>query len=219
MNLRSKRETSFVHLLDVKLPRARRQRENGDKLYPVRVVESSGDRVKIHYVGYAEKHDEWREVNDVVTVEPDTSPSYVPFELHHELAVAVKAALNPKAHRDRDPEVRIELSFDFLLFNGGLKCAGRFIGCSHGHDVYGITRYADLSHLLGEKWYIRGLNERLDFSYAKLETVRFHLHKRKNLVEYTSQGVQRMDTGHCLVFRFVRMDGVKSDWDKVIALS
>jgi len=40
-----------------KLPRAVRVAEDRDKLYPVEVLESRQDSVKIHYVG---KFDEWR---------------------------------------------------------------------------------------------------------------------------------------------------------------
>ena len=37
-----------------------------DKLYPVEVVERNGSQVKIHYIGYDNSTDEWRELTDLV---------------------------------------------------------------------------------------------------------------------------------------------------------
>ena len=68
---------------------------------------------------------------------------YQLFELHHELAIQIKMALDSK-HR-RDPEVRIELPFDRLLFEGGLKQAGHLVaGGVRGAAVYGISSYTSL---------------------------------------------------------------------------
>ena len=93
-------------------------------------------------------------------------------------------ALDSK-HR-RDPEVRIELSFDRLLFEGGLKQAGNLVaGGVRGAAVYGISSYTSLTPLLGIRWHMRGLNDRLYFCYVNLEMVRYYLYERRDIEEYT----------------------------------
>ena len=64
-NLRSDRpRINYKALLEPKLPKltassgGRASRKIDTQLYPVEVVETEGTRVKIHYVGYADKHDE-----------------------------------------------------------------------------------------------------------------------------------------------------------------
>ena len=49
-----------------------RTAEDRDKLYPVDVLESSGDSVKTHYVEYDDKFDEWRK-KDIVRPSNDQS--------------------------------------------------------------------------------------------------------------------------------------------------
>ena len=53
-------------LLEEKLPKVTggRVSRQTDKLYPVEVVETDGSKVKIHYVGYADHHNEWREAEE-----------------------------------------------------------------------------------------------------------------------------------------------------------
>ena len=202
---------------DVRLPRATRTtRATKDELYPVEVVARDGDKVKVHYIGYGDEDDEWRDIAEIVETQPDVEP-YVPFDAHRELAYQIVLALDSK-HRS-DPDVRIELPFDKLLFEGGLKQYGKLLCKSRGHDVYTIQSYSALAPLLGDKWHMRGLNERLNFCYVNLKTVQFHLHKRQNIEVYDFAGKRTIPGGYVLVFKFVRMDGVKQDWDSVSRLA
>ena len=115
--------------------------------------------------------------------------------------------------------LRIELPFDKLLFDGGLKQHGHLLRKAHGHEIFTIRRYADLEPLLGEGWHIRGLNDSLDFCYVNLHTVQFYLHQRKDIVEYTPEGTKTIHGGLVLIFRFVRMDGVHRQWESVSLLA
>lgn len=134
-NLRSSEPKNYS--VDIKLPRATRtSRSTTDELYPIEVIQQDGDRVKIHYVGYGED-DEWREMTDIVRTQPDVEP-YVPYDAHRELGYQIALALNSKYRAD--PEVRIELPFDKLIFDGGLKQCGKFLYKSRGHNVYTIRR-------------------------------------------------------------------------------
>lgn len=80
--------------------------------------------------------------------------------------------------------MRIEIPYDSFLFSGGLAACGYKIKNVRGHAVYGIHQYSDLNPILGERWHIRGLNKEGDFTYAKLETVMFHLHHRKPILDF-----------------------------------
>ena len=118
-NLRKKEKTNYQEVNNVILPRPVRS-NNTSKLYAITIVEEDGERVKVHYEGYDDKYDEWKDKSEIVDPSPVPEKDiYQPFELHRELAIQIKMALDSK-HR-RDPEVRIELSFDRLLFKRGIK--------------------------------------------------------------------------------------------------
>jgi len=34
-------------------------------LYPIEVVQTDGDRVKVHYIGYSDIYDEWKDKNEL----------------------------------------------------------------------------------------------------------------------------------------------------------
>ena len=49
----------------------------------------------------------------------------------------------------RDIDVRIEMGFDAMLYQGGLKSLGYLKKRDRGHEVYGIKAYKDLVPLFG----------------------------------------------------------------------
>ena len=211
-SLRTKERKNYREMADVRLPRPERVC-NADKLYPIEVLERDGGRVKIHYVGYSDIHDEWRSEEDVSAISAPGAlqmERYQPFCHYKELAYAIKAALRSAMPR-RDPDVRIEIPFDELLYNGGLKQAGSFVRNFRGNEVYQIQSYSDLVPLLGKWWYIRIFNEQQDFCAAKLETVLFHLSHRAVLKEFSPDDgtLTPLKGGSVLTFKFVRVDGVR----------
>ena len=36
-----------------------------DRLYPIEVVQTDGDRVKVHYIGYSDIYDEWKDKDEL----------------------------------------------------------------------------------------------------------------------------------------------------------
>ena len=54
-----------------RLPRVERTRHDPERLYPLEVLERDGPRVKVHYVGYSSTHDEWRDIEEIVTPESE----------------------------------------------------------------------------------------------------------------------------------------------------
>lgn len=228
-----KPKVNYRELLQVKLPRAKRlkRKRSERKLYPVKVLErdEARNRVKIHYVGYDASDDEWREAADVVTIDNDSSdretevrctkPVLIaaPFSLYKELTGRVKIALN--SGRKQSPCIKIEMPFDTIHFNGGLKSYGVKSRNYRGIQRYKINKYEDLNPLLGDNWHVRGLNAAGDFCYVILDTIEFYLYKRRPLIDYvpSADGTAetKIELGHNLVFTFVRGDGTASDFGRI----
>lgn len=186
-SLRPKSRKSYKELAEFSLPRPKRADKN--RLYPVEVVEEEEDQVKVHYVGYSRTWDEWKSRDDVVDLHPRDKrddalqlEKYTPPDYHWELAHAIKASLS--SSRKVGPDVRIELPFDLLIFNGGLKQVGSFLRTYRNNDLYGIQDYDNLVPLLGKKWYIRGISEQLDFCAVLKDTVVFHLYRKAPIKDY-----------------------------------
>ena len=217
-NLRNCPRKDYKRLAEPKIPRAiREKRADGSKLYPIEVCERQENSVKIHYIGYSDEHDEWRNSSDLVSIGSDGQQleDYQPYNPHRELAYQIKVSLHSGSRRE--PEVRIELPFDRLLFEGGLKQCGRFLGKRGGHDVYTVRGHADLKPLLGDRWHVRILAENLDFCYVNMDTVQYYLHTRQALKDFDNEGSAiSIPGGHVLVFRFVRMDGVRRQLDSIV---
>ena len=221
--LRHTERINYRKLSDLKLPRAIKVKSD-DRLYPVEVVDKEDHRVKIHYLGYDSSYDEWREQDDVV---PLTSPAIAensqtllhPFSLYAELGIKIKQALT--CGRKESPSIRIDMPFDVLMFNGGLKIAGVASRRIHGTQRYKINHFRDLNPLIGQHWHFRGLNINGDYGYVVLETVEFYLHSCRQLVEYfppTSASAsiteKSTDIGYVLTFCFVRGCGTRSTFGK-----
>ncbi len=66
-NLRKRTSKNYRKLVSVSLPRADlRVTQKHGLLYPIKVIEEAEGRVKIHYMGYDDKHDEWRPNDEIV---------------------------------------------------------------------------------------------------------------------------------------------------------
>ena len=85
-SLRQTAKKNYRVLADSRLPRAERVKLNPERLYSVEVVEREAGRVKVHYCGYSSTFDEWRDDDDVVSVNGEEQAQqvepYHPFELH-----------------------------------------------------------------------------------------------------------------------------------------
>ena len=120
------KKENYWEMADIRLPRPERLQAT-NKLYLVEVLGRDNGRVKIHYVGYSDVHVEWRDeeiapfgVQDALQMEP-----YRPYFHYRELAYAIKAALRSALPR-QDPDVRIKIPFNQLVYNGGLKASWDF---------------------------------------------------------------------------------------------
>ena len=61
------------------------------------------------------------------------------------------------------------------------------------------------------------LNKQMDFCYIIKETVQFYLHRRLD-IEDPVDDTRTVRGGYVLIFRFVRGDGVRRDWDDIVSL-
>ena len=76
--MRSKRsvgKVDYKDLADIKLPKRNwvtcRRKASSDQsvLYRLKILECNEDRVKVRYIGYGSKYDEWRSSDEIVDLE------------------------------------------------------------------------------------------------------------------------------------------------------
>ena len=72
-NLHSCTRKDYKTLAEPKIPRATRQKKAdcSQALYPIEVRERQENSVKIHYIGYSDEHDEWRDPSELVNIGSD----------------------------------------------------------------------------------------------------------------------------------------------------
>ena len=186
-----------------------RSKEKPNKLYEIEIVaeDDEQEQVKVHYIGYSPRYDEWKPRSEVVIRPPSTATQTdysSPFDV---LACMIKRQLVPSK---TDPGVRLQLPFNLDSWQSLQQVST----CDHAECK--IEQYSDLDQFLGSGWHYRVCNDRGDFSYAMLETIRFHLFRPKPILEYSasieSDGKMKYTpeyTVQCpqLVFSFVRHDG------------
>ena len=226
-SLRTSRR-NYRELATVKLPKAFKS-SSQDKLYPIEVVETDGSRARVHYVGYNNSNDEWRDLSELVTIpvgsrshNDNTSkvPAYnipiQPFSLYNELRIKIKQALVCRTGKT-SPSVVIDMGFDYLLFKGGLQAVGIAKQKTHGNIRYKLKCYKDLDPLLGQNWHYRGANENGDYAFVILSTVEYYIHQRKKIIEYcppessqTTPALHTENSGYGLKFCFTRGYGNRS---------
>ena len=246
MSARPKRSVNrpdYRQLADVKVPKIinRTRRRDGvgsfpdSTFYRLRVLEEDQEnkRVKVRYVGYSDKYDEWRRMDEIVTVdhyeEEDNSdfvPSQLPsmatakFCLFEELASRIKSLLF--SSRKTSPICSVVLSFDSLHFDS-LVVRGTRKETKGTREIYSLRSLTKLDDLLGDKWYIRGINSAGDFCYVEPGTVSFYFKRLKLKPDFQMKedgtltkcyfGVRSQ-----LVFQFIRNDGTSQQWSSVLHL-
>ena len=137
--LRQGHRKDYRELANTKLPRAKRSsmKHDPDQLYAIEIVQEE-NRVKIHYTGYSAKYDEWRSREDILESTVAPPERYKLLDINELLAYAIKSSL--VSGRDRDPSIRLEVPFDRLIFQGGLKLAGKLVKVVRGEARQGEAR-------------------------------------------------------------------------------
>ena len=69
-SLRTIERRNYKEIADVQVPRCRRalQKSAKDQLYPIEIMERDDEQgqVKVHYIGYGERYDEWKSLEEIV---------------------------------------------------------------------------------------------------------------------------------------------------------
>ena len=133
-------------------------------LYNIRVVEERGDKVKVYYVGYRRKFNEWKKRDELVVLDDkstelsedsDNEEAYVPLSLYKILADRIKLSLS--SNRRSAPSVRIDIPFNRVMFEGVLAKCGTRKG-SGKRVRYTVQEYKALHSILGKGWHWIRLN-------------------------------------------------------------
>ena len=241
MSERPKRSGSrpdYRQLSDVKVPKyvlrsSKRYKTNysaDTKLYRLRILEKdeANGVVKVGYIGYSDKYNEWRRLEDIVNVEEGEEEeennclapshlSYSKFCLFEELACRIKSLLISR--RKSSPVCSVTMSFDLVHFESLVLRGIR--NETKGKNTYSLTSLLKLDDLLGKRWYIRGINEAGDFCYIEPGTVSFYLKQSKPRPDFqlTDDGTlvkHSFGKQNQLIFQFVRSDGISCQWDSVL---
>ena len=200
----------------------RRKTQSKNKLYEIDIIEEKGSQVKVHYTGYGNEYDEWKEKSEIVYSKPSFPPDdpNQPISPLTELACAIKKKL--VTSRSEDPDVRIQISCDPASFK---SIQDRSVTKCHGR--YGIANYHDLDDLLGERWYYRIANPIGDFSYIIIETLNFHLHTSRPILDYEVETSTNgsltfnpvyIEQTSSIVCSFVRGDGNRKKLEEFMKL-
>ena len=223
-------KSNYKELSSVKLPRGTKRSQRTmaeDQLYPVNILEKRDGQVKVHYVGYDDEYDEWKEEGDLEDLNEDSNEHHLEaslsdnvvmeaYSLYKDLGVRIKRGL--LCSRTSSPLIKVVMPFDMLLFNGGLKEAGIRSKKVGGVQHYKITHYRDLDVLLGRNWHVRGINANGDYGFVVCDTVDFCLKKSRKLVDYvpTDNGPRccTIDPGYTLTFSFVFNYGLPDTFGK-----
>lgn len=239
---RSIKRVNYKELLNLKVRSVSQKRkclnDRSDKFYRLKVIEEDETRgwVKVNYMGYSSQYDEWRPKSDIIDLsepkEVENSQDGVgedvsipfpkrPFNLFEDLATKIKFQL--VSSRKESPCRRISMVFDCIYFEGLIRRASTISKSKGSHQVYTILKFSKLNDILGERWFIRGLNESGDFCYVKPGTVEFYLKSLSGKIDFqlSANGILSRSTfgvGYQLVFSFVRGDGILSQWSSILQL-
>ena len=106
-------------------------------------------------------------------------------------------------------------------FFEGLIRRGEKTNGQRNREVYQLFSLTKLDDILGERWYICGLNITGDFCYVKPRTVKYYLKRGRQDYQMQNDGLIIKHTfgGSCqLCFHFVRGDGTTAEWNHVLKL-
>ena len=207
-------------------PEQKRYKPNNDKtLYNIEVteVDKENKRLKIHYVGYCDSYDEWREYDGdeeyfpFIRQEKRNLPTKQSLEdrveiFHQSLSIEIKKKL--WSWRREDPEVAIDIDVDKDAFEAGLGKAGPSKQY-RGKQIYTLRSNKSLNDVLGQKWDERIQNTSGDFAYVVEGTVRYWLGKRSPVIEYKYIGNKLIKNEiENSSFQFVRGDGNRYNYNE-----
>ena len=240
-------------MADVKVPRREKklklknpitegdeQAKVAEELYRLDVLERDVQHglVKVRYIGYGPEYDEWRLMNEIVELTSDKSSSdegphaddstrdffQYPAILDRVCVQGIVKSLLISS-RKGNPNCRTSMPFDQVSLDSLVVRSSMVPSCEQRKKkIYTLLNLSKFDDILGERWYIRGLNMAGDFCYVMHNTVRFYLKCNGGKIDYQllndgSIIKQYFGKGYHLVFSFVREDGVCAQWNDILKKS
>ena len=182
--------------------------------------------MKIHYVGYSSRFDEWNPFGEEEGSEcflfVRKEKLFIPSEnslvdrtktFHGQLFCEIKKKL--WSGRREDPEISIDLNVEQDVFMEGLGSV--LLGIiQRGKNVYQVKSNRMLDPFLGMKWDERILNPAGDFVYVIPGTIKYWMGQRNPITGYKIIGEQyiksEIENSYFITFQFVRGDGNRNNY-------
>ena len=172
-------------------------------------------RIKIHYKGFPEEFDEWRDASDhpVVRLEKVFQPSSQSLYDRREIflqALSRNVKRSLFSSEEESPEINLELPVDQDVYKETLASIGKTSQYGRNRSVTLVSN-EELGTLLGQSWSERIENKNGDFSYVINGTVRYWMKSPSPTREFKLYGEtfleSHLENAPMLVFTFVRGDG------------
>ncbi|XP_046568810.1 uncharacterized protein LOC124277184 [Haliotis rubra] len=202
-----------------RLPNPSTPKEKGwrsSQLFDVKIIESKTDAdgtdlVKVHYVGFSSKFDQWVKASATVTRSSLMSNDPKDVFLFNVLS-SVRDNLTVSRGIDSRVVIRIPITSPDVttsLTDIAQKVSSVSSYVRHEfrfNDVHG----PDI--LFGNDWWYRIVNKANDFAYVNRETVLFGYYERKMREEYTlNNDLKLVHRGFMFFLRFVKEKGNRSE--------
>jgi len=172
-----------------------RKRKQNYALYLIEIkeIDPINRQAKVHYVGYSDKYDEWKDLDDngdsdlpiikcesLFLLSEETLPERI-TQFCYKMSLQVKRAL--WSSRRNYPEVRFEIPLDSDVY----EKAFRIVGISYSFKkITGrlICKNEEMDHLLGHKWNVRVKNKFGDCEFVAEGTFCFWMKLRPPLDDF-----------------------------------
>ena len=163
----------------------RKERHNTNRLYSVEILDRdySNKKIKVHYIGYDNKEDQWLDCDGECPVvkfnniSPVNSVSYTDRLNIFLDTCRLEIKKRLQIHRLIDPEERVEITGDEVLFQELFSCCVQKI--IRGTSYHYPRKLEDLNHLLGRNWDKRILDPSGDYAYIVEDTVLISVSRRR----------------------------------------
>jgi len=222
-----KRLINEVYTRPEKNSRENRKKKD-DNLYDVSVVEidARSKRIKVHYVGWDAKYDEWKNCqgSDFPLVKYERLKLPTPETIYQRSEMFCQTlSLEIKRHlcfgwKD-NPEVRIELKIDEDVYLQTFKNFGMPVKRASRKGEMRVMNNRALDEYMGMHWDRRLQNKLGDCSFVAAGTVRFWFRRKKPLQDYFEIGrtflPYEVEQEPVLVFTFVRERGNRNCYEKM----
>lgn len=210
MELRSKKSVNYrlLHAGDTAPIRSHhKQSRSLSRLWSLEVtgtrISEGREEVFVHYKGWPNTFDEWRQKTDIVIkpAEHENSDAYALFVTS--LRIQIKEHLN--VFRVRDTQVTVEIPVQRETFSLFLKEAGASLWKERRSQQIYRGDISSLQRVLGKNFFYHVCNAAGDFASIDETSVTLWLKERPCLTEFNSKLEKRpLHRGYTANFRFVK---------------